>query len=300
MDTIDSMRAFLAVADEGNFTKAANKLGQTVNMVSKKVAALEARLAVQLLNRTTRHVSPTETGRSYAEECRRLLEDFDAVERSATRTHTSPKGHLKIAAPTNFGERFVAPAAARFLSEYPDITAEVCLADRFVDIVAEGFDVALRIGTLEDSSVIAKKLAATDLHICASPEYLAKHGTPSNPADLSAHSCVIDTNVRTGEQWPFEIDGKSSFVKISGRLKVNSAEAARAATLNGAGISICPAYIVKEDIGAGKLVRLFGAMPAPNMGIYALYPHNRHLAAKVCSFVRFLQQHFKEEFQKTF
>jgi len=292
MDTIDNMRAFLAVAETGNFTRAAEKLDQSTNMVSKKVAALEARLAVRLFNRTTRHVSLTETGRSYAEDCRRLIEDFDTVERTAMQAHTSPAGHLKISAAVTFGERHVSPATARFLQAYPDITAEVCLADRFVDIVAEGFDVAIRIGKLDDSSVIAKRLGVTDLLVCSTPEYLAEHGNPEKPEDLNKHACVIDTNLRTGDQWRFGNGPAERYIKVAGRLKVNGAEAARTAVLAGAGIAYCPHYAVADDLKAGRIVRLFEKEEATQIGIYALYPHNRHLATKVCSYIRFLTDWF--------
>lgn len=295
MDTIENMRAFLAVAETGSFTKAAQVLGQSTNMVSKRVAALEARLALRLFNRTTRHVGLTETGQSYADDCRRLIEDFDAVERTAMQAHTSPQGHLRIAAPISFGELFVSPATADFLAEFPDITADVSLEDRFVDIVAEGYDIAIRIGKLENSSVVAKRLASTDLYFCAAPAYLKKRGTPKHPEDITAHECIIDTNVRTGEQWLFGAGEGERLIKISGRLKVNGAAAVRAALLTGAGIALSPSYVVEEDIQKGDLVRLFADEPAQRVGIYAMYPHNRHLAAKVCSYVRHLQAYFRKQ-----
>lgn len=292
MDTITAMRTFAAVASAGSFTGGANRLGLATNLASKYVGQLEARLGLRLLNRTTRRVSLTEAGRAYLERCVPLLEEFDALEAAVQDRQARPSGKLIIAAPVTFGEKYLAPAFADFLDVEPGISIDLRLSDRFVNLVDDGFDFAIRIAELEDSSLIAKRLAPARIVACASPDYLRQAGTPQHPLDLAAHACVIDTNFRAGAVWPFLVSGERITVKVSGRFSVNGADAVRSLALRNAGIALCPTYVVGKDINAARLVPVLSGFEAFKLGIFAVYPHNRHLAAKVRAAIDFLTERF--------
>ncbi|MDX2266170.1 MAG: LysR family transcriptional regulator [Hyphomicrobiales bacterium] len=292
MDTLTAMRAFTAVAAAGSFTAGAEKLGLATNLASKYVGQLETRLGVRLLNRTTRRVSLTEAGRAYLERCTGLLEEFDTLEAAVQDRQARPSGTLTMAAPVTFGEKYLAPALADFMEAEPGVSIDLRLSDRFVNLVDEGFDLAIRIAELQDSSLIAKRLAPARIVACASLDYLRRAGAPQHPAELAAHACIIDTNFRAGPVWPFLVEGERITVKVSGRFAVNSGEAIRALVLRGAGVALCPAYIVGEDIKAGRLVPILASFEAFALGVYAVYPHNRHLAAKVRAAIDFLARRF--------
>jgi len=298
MDTITGMRTFCAVASEESFIKAAKRLGFSAALTSKYVGQLEERLGVRLLNRTTRSLGLTENGAAYYKRCLLLLEEFDELEAGVQDLQRKPAGQLLVSAPITIGEAFLSKALVVFFDKYPDISIDLRLSNRFVNIVEEGFDVAIRMGSLKDSGLIAKKLAATEIVLCATPQFLEQNPALDHPNDLTAHSCIIDTNFVGGNHWPFIIDGKKAIVRVSGRAKANSATVTRTLLLENLGIALIPGHVVAEDIKAGRLVRLledfnaFKPSRPDNLGLYAIYPHSRHLATKVRVFVDFLAQYF--------
>jgi DNA-binding transcriptional LysR family regulator len=292
MDTITGMRTFCAVASEESFVNAAKRLGISAALTSKYVGQLEERLGVRLLNRTTRSLAMTETGRAYYKRCLQVIEDFDELEATVQDFRVSPKGHLLISAPRLLGETRLTGAVSEFLERFTDITVEMRLSDRFVNIVEEGFDLAIRAGSLKDSSLIARKLAPAQIIFCASPGYLERHGTPTHPDDLANHNCIVDGNFEERAMWPFIVDGKKTSVAVRGRFSANSANATRQMALKHFGIMVCPDHVVARDIASGTLIPLLEEFSAFDRGIYALYPHNRHLAAKVRVFVDFLVTYF--------
>lgn len=292
MDTLIGMRTYAAVVATGSFTAAADRLGISKALTSKYVGQLEDRLGVRLLNRTTRKLNVTEVGQVYYQRCGQLLEDFEELEAAIKDQQSAPQGNLVVAAPATFGGKQLTQAVADYLDEQPGVSVELVLADRFVNIVEEGFDLAVRIGKLPDSSLIARRLAPVRVVACASPDYLSRHGTPSHPNELKSHVCVIDTNIPPPGHWPFEEAGQSFSVKVNGRFRANSASSVRDILLADHGIGLCPSYIADKDIRAGRLKILLQEYEAFEFGIYAVYPHNRHLAAKVRTFINFLVQRF--------
>lgn len=292
MDTIEGMRTFASVVSAGSFTGAADRLDMSSALVSKYIGQLEERLSVRLLNRTTRSLSLTDVGRVYHERCVQLLEEFDELEDAVQDTQTEPKGKLVVSAPTTFGESYLTPAAAEFLKEHPGIRLDLHLSDRFVGLADEGFDLAIRIGELPDSALIARRLAPARVVACATPGYLKRKGTPRHPAELVRHDCIMDTNYHTGPQWPFAIDGKRITIKVNGRFLVNSARATRVMALTGAGIGLCPLFAVGDAVKTGQLRIVLDEFEAFDLGIYAVYLQSRHLAANVRVFVDFLIKHF--------
>ena len=294
MDRFDEINAFAAVADARSFTQGARRLGISSAQVSKLVARLENRLGARLLNRTTRDVSLTDTGRAYLERARVLLEDFDALETSV-RDETGPKGLLRISAPMSFGASQLTPALLDFASAYPEVSLDVSSTDRMINLVEEGFDVAVRIGQLSDSSLIARKLAAVRLVTCAAPEYLQRAGIPLTPQDLSAHEAIIDTNAREPNVWTFGPPNDLIHVRVHGRLRFSGADACVTAGRRSLGVTRSPAFAAAQDLREGRLVPLLCAFEPGQMHVHAVYPHGRHLAAKVRAFVDFLAKRYAGE-----
>jgi DNA-binding transcriptional LysR family regulator len=293
MDILTGMRTYAAVVSTGSFTGAAERLGISRALTSKYVGQLEDHLGVRLLNRTTRQLNVTEVGQAYFERCRQIVDEIDELESAVSDQQTAPRGRLLIAAPTTFGEMFLAQAVARYLGEYPEVSIELVLADRFVNLVDEGFDLAVRIGNLKDSSLIARRLASCRIVVCASPEYLQRAGSPTKPDDLERHCCIYDTNQGSGNSWPFRDDDHRFRVNVKGNLRVNGAVAVREAMLAGHGVGYSPAYAIGEELRTGKLEIVLENYESDELGIYAVYPHNRHLATKVRSFIDFLITQFK-------
>jgi DNA-binding transcriptional LysR family regulator len=294
MDRFDEINAFAAVADARSFTQGARRLGVSSAQVSKLVARLENRLGARLLNRTTRDVSLTDTGRAYLERAKGVLEDFEALEGSV-RDQSGPRGLLKISAPFSFGASQLTPALLDFAAAYPEVSLDVTATDRMVSLVEEGFDVAVRIGQLADSSVIARKLAAVRLVTCASPEYIARAGAPASPHDLAQHEAIIDTNARDPMVWTYGAASDQQEVRVHGRLRFGGADACVAAGRRGMGIVRTPAFAATEDLRAGRLVPLLCAWEPSVIYVHAVYPHARHLAAKVRVFVDFLADRYAGE-----
>jgi DNA-binding transcriptional LysR family regulator len=294
MDRVDEITAFTAVADARSFTQGARRLGVSSAQASKLVARLENRLGARLLNRTTRDVSLTDTGRAYLERARALLEDFETLENSV-RDQAGPKGLLKISAPVSFGARELTPALLDFAIAYPEVALDVTATDRMVNLVEEGFDVAVRIGRLADSSLIARRLAPVRMVTLASPDYLQGAGTPFAPEELARHEAIIDTNAADPFLWRFRSDNGEHDVRVHGRLRFAGAEACVQAARLGLGVLRTPAFAASEDLRAGRLVPLLCAYAPEVIHVHAVYPHGRHLAAKVRVFVDFLAQRYAGE-----
>ncbi len=287
MDTLDLMRTYLAVVETDGFTRAGRKLSKSKALVSKHISELEARLGARLLNRTTRSVGVTEIGRAYYERARQLVADLDNLEQAIQSESGSPRGLLKITAPQTLGEMTVMDMVTAFRGAYPAVELDVLLADRMVDLVAEGFDIALRVSEMADSSLIARKLCDMRMPLCASPAYLQAHGRPAKPENLVDHACVIDTNIRWRENWRFERNGKQLIVRVRPTFSVNSASAIRDALIGGIGIGFCPEFAVADALRTGKLVALFDDMLPTSFGVSLVYPHRLHLSAKVRAFIDF-------------
>lgn len=290
MDQLGCMRAFADVVECGGFSRAAERRGTSKALVSKQVAQLESALGIRLLHRTTRRVSPTTSGQAYYERCRLLLQEFDELDASIRSTHTTPSGLLRVNAPTSFAELHLMPVVARFSERYPDITLEMSLSDRFVDLVDEGIDVAIRIADLPDSSLVARRLSEISLQLCAAPDYLEHHGVPANPEELAHHRCVLDTNYAGGTHW--RIGAGEHTVAVTPALRVGSARAARELVLDGRGIGVLPSFVVADDIARGRLIELFPDLPKEHHGVFALYTHRKHLSAKVQFFIEALTEAF--------
>jgi DNA-binding transcriptional LysR family regulator len=294
MDRLTEMEAFVQVVDHGGFTDAARKLGLSKSAVSKHVSALEARLAVRLLNRTTRRVSPTEVGLAYYDRARSVLAEATEADSMVTAMQATPRGSLRVSAPINLGIKQTSPAVARFLSDYPEVDIHMVLDDRYVELLAEGFDVAIRIGTLADSSLKAKKLAMARSIVAASPAYLAEMGRPQTIDDLGQHRLLHYSHLSTGNFWRLRApSGEERQIRVGGRLTVNNGEALLKAAEAGLGISQIPSFMIGDAVAAGRLVELLGDRPADPLGIFAVYPEGRFIQPKLRAFVDFMAEHFR-------
>jgi DNA-binding transcriptional LysR family regulator len=293
MDRFAALQAFVAVAEVKSFSEAARRLRLAKSAVSRQVGALEADLGVRLFHRTTRSLSLTEAGRGYFERAERILADLDEADLAVSHLQAAPRGRLRVSAPMSFGFLHLAPALSDFLARYADVTVDVAMNDRFVDLVDEGFDVALRIATLPDSSLIARRLAPARRVICASPKYLAARGAPQSPDDLRAHDCLFNSNLPSARDWRFVAsDGSAWPVTVNGRLSANSGDALRIAALHGLGLANLPTFLVGADLKAGTLATVLDAFVAQDLSISAVYPHSRHLSPTVRAFVDFLADRF--------
>ncbi|MGR3502449.1 LysR substrate-binding domain-containing protein [Pseudaestuariivita sp.] len=294
MDTIDGMRTFVAAVETGSFTAASDRLGISKKLVSKYVGQLEDRLRTKLLHRTTRQLGLTETGERYYAQCTRVLEQFDALEAGIKGGRAEMSGELRVSAPASFGALYVQPLLMEFQAQHPNISVNTQLSDRYVDMAEEGFDLAIRIGTLSDTSMIARRLATTELWAVAAPDYLAASGTPSHPRDLKGHACVRDTNLRSGSGWPFVIDGVSRRVAVQSTFAVNSATASRDLAIAGKGLALCPDYAVAQDISAGRLARVLADFASLRLDIHAVYLDARYMPPRVRAFIDHLSARFSE------
>jgi DNA-binding transcriptional LysR family regulator len=292
MDNLTGMMVFAQVVQAGSFSKAAENMGMSKSSVSKKVTYLEDRLGVRLLNRTTRKLSLTEVGHVFYERCERIMSEAEEAELAVTRLQDEPRGHLKISAPVSFGVKHLGRPLAVFLAKYNDLSVDVQLNDRYVDIVDEGFDLAIRIGRLPDSSLIAKKIGVSRLVVCASPEYWQKNAKPNHPRELEDMNCLIYTLSRNAGGWPYQENGTTQLVKIDGDVKANNGDIIRDMAINGSGVAVSPAFIVGQELANGKLQAVLEEYEVEPINIYAVYPHNRHLSAKVRLFVDFLKDWF--------
>lgn len=294
MDRLSEMEAFVSVVDQGGFTDAARKLGMSKSAVSKHVSALEARLGARLLNRTTRRVNPTEIGLAYYDRATVVLSGAVEADEMVNAMQTAPRGALRVSTPVNFGISQVSGLVGEFLKEYPEVSVNMVLEDRFVELVAEGFDVAIRIGTLEDSSLRARKLAETSAHLVASPDYLRSAGAPETIDDLSDHTLLHYSNFSTGNFWRLKSKkGGERHVRVGGRLTANNGDSLRRAAESGLGIALLPSFLLGDSVQNGRLVRILPDMELDLLGIYAVYPPGRYTQPKLRAFIDFLAERLK-------
>jgi DNA-binding transcriptional LysR family regulator len=293
MDRMASMAVFTKVVGTGSFSAAAREMKLSQASVTKQIQELEGWLGARLLNRTTRRLSLTEAGDGFYERCMRILDAVEEARSAAGALQTVPRGRLRINAPVSFGLLHLAPVVTEFLKLYPEVSVEMLVNDRVVDLLEGKFDVGVRIGRLRDSSLIARRIAPIRLAVCAAPEYLARHGVPRTPDDLASHNCLEYTYFESRGEWRLlDPAGKEIVVPVSGQYLANNADVLRCTAIAGGGIILVPTFLVGEDLRSGRLTRLLPDYPPPEQALYALYPPGRHLSAKVRSFVDCLVAHF--------
>ena len=286
------IRAFVQVFDAGGFSAAARSHGRSKALLSKYVTDLEDYLGVRLMNRTTRKLSLTEAGEAYYREASSLLQQLDDLDATITDQTAEPRGLLRVSAPRNFGESTLAPAIFEYLKKYPKVTLDLRLEDRYVDLVDEGIDVALRISTLADSSLIARKIADMHVVVGASPALLKTVGAPQHPDDLRHLPCIIDVNLQGQSNWRFIENDKTISVPVNGPLRVNSPLAARKAAAMGLGFVVLPSYLADPLVASGELVPVLPGFLPTGQTLQAVYPHRRHLAGKVRALIDHLVDWF--------
>ncbi|MCF4166153.1 LysR family transcriptional regulator [Zavarzinia compransoris] len=291
MDRLAAMAVFRRVVELGSFAGAARDLNMSNAATSKQIAALEAHLGAQLLHRTTRRLSLTETGRAVYERGVRLLDDLADLEQAVGTMEAKPRGTLRVNAPLSFGLAALGPMLPHFMDSYPDITVDLVMSDRLVDLVEEGFDVGIRIRTdLGDTSMIGRRIGGVKPVVCASPDYLARHGTPRVPEDLMDHECLHYTLSATGDEWHFfDASGNEKRIRVSGRLSANNGDVLRNAAVAGLGIWRTPDFLAEGEVAAGRLVPIdLGGYRLSDHSIFVIYPPARHLSPKVRAFVDFM------------
>jgi DNA-binding transcriptional LysR family regulator len=296
MDKFAAISAFTAVVEESGFAAAARTLGTSRSQVNKAVINLEDDLGVQLLQRTTRRVSPTPSGQAFYEKCRAILDDLSEAERSLKDTSDRPAGTLKINAPLSFGVTHFGPALIDFMKHYPEITTELELSDRFVDPVEDGYDITVRIGASDPiPSLIDHEIVEMKRVLCAAPSFLKQHGAPQEPDDLTNLPCLHYGNLATGNSWPLIRGETQKSVRISGTLCSNNGDILCRGAVAGLGIALLPTFIVGRELQAGRLVTLLPEWKPTTLQLCLLYPPNRHLAARVRLLVEFIYERFGGE-----
>lgn len=288
---LEGIRVFVRVAELGSFRRAADALGVPRSTVSRRVAALEATLGARLLQRTTRTVSLTDAGAAYLLTCRPALATLESASRGVTNDPASPRGTLRLTTAVTFGERFLAPLLAEYLRACPQVAVEVLLADRYVDLVQEGFDVAIRAGTLADSSLVAREVARARVGCFASPAYLRARGTPKRPRDLAAHDAVAHPSMTPGGRWAFVVDGRRVAVAVKPRVTANGMPLALELCRAGLGVARLPAPFAAEALADGSLVEVLGRHALPPAAMHVVFPSARHLPARVRAFIDLAVQH---------
>ncbi|CAN5530405.1 LysR family transcriptional regulator [soil metagenome] len=292
MDKLTSLRAFVKVVELGSFSEAGRQMRLSRSAISKYVGDLEQDLGVQLLNRTTRHASATENGQAYFERALGVLADLDAADQAAAQAQATPRGLLRVNAPMSFGTLQLGPAIADFMEVNPELQIHLVLSDDKVDPTQGGFDVTLRIADLESSSLIARKIVAIERVICAAPDYLAAHGTPTTPAELRTHALLTYGFLLTGNQWKLNGKDGDHWIQPRWTLCANNAEVLRDAAIAGRGVALLPTFIAGDALRAGTLQAFLANYKAPPLSLYAVYPPTRHLAVKVRLFIDFLVARF--------
>ncbi|MDA0148894.1 LysR family transcriptional regulator [Vibrio sp. LaRot3] len=290
MASWEGVTEFVSVAETMSFTAAAKRLDTSVAQVSRRVSALEERLAVKLLNRTTRKVTLSEAGQLYFQQCKALVEGLEQAELAVTQMQAEPKGKLKITAPVTYGEMHIAPLLNQFLLKYPKLDLELSLTNQTVDLIETGCDVAIRLGRLRDSTLIAKKLSSRQLFVCASEHYLSRFGVPHTLSEISHHQCLVGSV----DYWHFREQGKERSIRVSGRIRCNSGYALLDAAKQGLGLIQLPDYYVQQAMQQGELVEVLADYRDEREGIWALYPQNRNLSPKVRLLIDFLAEKLSE------
>jgi DNA-binding transcriptional LysR family regulator len=286
MDKFTCMQALARVVETGSFAEAARRMGVSAPMVTKYIGHLEQLLGSRLLNRSTHSLSLTDAGQAYYQRCVQLLEDVDEAEAAAGAQNASPRGSLRMSVSTDFGVAHLGPALVDYSRHHPEVKLEVSVSNHFVDLVEEGFDLAVRITHQLRTNLVARKLATSRLIACASPGYLSTHGTPQVPENLVHHNCLsFSDSLPSSEQWRFARDGRVSIVNAAGNLRASNNELLRLAALQDQGVLLQPSFNVSDDLRAGRLVPLLAGYDAGALGVYVVYPNRKFLAAKVRSFI---------------
>jgi DNA-binding transcriptional LysR family regulator len=293
IDNLSEMAVFARVVQSGGFSAAARDLNLTPSAVSKQIGRLEDRLGARLLNRTTRRQSLTEVGAAFYQRCSRILADVSEAEQSVVDLQGVPRGTLRVNLPVAFGRLRVMPLVPKFLAANPELRIELTFNDRIVDLVEEGVDLAIRVGELSESSLIARRLAPNRRVVCGAPGYFERAGTPERPADLIRHNCLVYIYRAARNTWRFQgPEGAEEVIQVTGTLESNDGESLRAAALAGLGVVLLPQWLIGEDICNGRLVQVMAGYHAPDNAVYAVYPPSRHLSPKVRGFVDLLARHF--------
>ncbi|MGI9238907.1 MAG: LysR family transcriptional regulator [Woeseiaceae bacterium] len=293
MDKFEDLQAFVAVVDAGSFTAASERLDSAKSAVSRRISALEERLGVQLLRRTTRVLNLTETGRGFYEHASRILADLEEAEAAVQQEHGELRGRIRLALPLSFGVRHMCKPIAAFSKLHPKVEFNLNLNDRRVDLIEEGADLALRIGRLQDSSLIARRLFDARAVVCASPHYLSVHGEPKTPADLQNHDCLVYSNLEEPNKWTYlDEAGEKRIVKVKPGLAASSGDFLTNAAAHGMGLVIQPTFIASESIRRGSLVPVLTNYDWPISPAYAVYPPTRHLSYRVRALIDFLAERF--------
>lgn len=287
VDTLTSMKVFVTVVEAGSFTSAADRSQLSRAMVSKYVASLEARLGTRLLQRTTRQLKLTESGAAYYEKCLPIIAAVQEAEEGTTELNTTARGTLRLTMPVSFGVLHMGPMISAYLKKYPEMKIDAQLTDRRVDLIEEGLDLAVRIGALAESGLIARKLAADSLVICAAPEYLKRHGVPQHPQDLIRHNCLLYAYSAPVDEWRLNGPHGPVSVKVAGSLRANNGDMVKLAALGGVGLVRQPSFLVGDELRSGRLVEVLPDYRDRDLGIFAVYPSRTHLSAKVRTFVDF-------------
>ena len=296
MDTIDGMKTVVAVFETGSFTAASTRMGLSKALVSKYVAEVEASLGVRLFNRSTRRLAITEAGRAYYQQVLPLLDELAALADSMSGEQGSAKGLLRVSVPIAFGEMSLTPLVPKFLAQNPGLSLDLQLTDNMIDMLEEGIDVVIRIGSVDESNLVVRELNTFPLILCASPAYLKQHGSPQSAQALLEHNCIVDSNFRIGKQWPMRsANGKREVVNIRSNVSVNSPRAVKELAIASGGIGMIPKFIVVDALLDGSLVEVLPGQNILEFGMYALYPHRRYLAKKVRCFIDFLVENFAAE-----
>ena len=296
MNKFEELQTFVTVVDTGSISRAADRLSIAKSAVSRRVSDLEQRLGVQLFRRTTRQLNLTDSGQSFYERVSQILEDLKEAEQAICQEHTSLSGRLKIAAPLTFGLLHLSPAITDFNKQHPDIHFDVDFNDRQIDLMEEGFDMAIRIANLADSSLIARRISPINSTLCASPDYLKIHGRPDKPEDLVEHRCLVYSNITNFNHWYFQTpDGQAINIKIPIALTSNNGDFLKAAATAGQGIILVPNFITYDSLKNGELVPLLQQYKTSSLNAYAIYPQTRQLSYRVRAFVDFLVKRFAGE-----
>lgn len=293
MDTLDGMKTIVAVVETGSFTAASERLGISKALASKYVGEVEARLGVRLFNRSTRRLALTEEGQRYYDQALPLLEGFSALVDQVTGEQTAPRGLLRVSVPVTFGEMKLSPLIPKFLALNPEMQIDLQMSDRMIDMLEEGIDVVIRIGGVDDSSLVAKSIATLPLVLCASPAYLDEFGRPTTASEVVHHNCIIDSNFRIGKHWPMvSPEGQTSSIEVSSRVAANSPRAVKEIAIANGGIGMIPRFIVEGELRQGTLEEVLPGYTTLEFGLFAIYPHRRYLSKKVRSFIDFLVTEF--------
>ncbi|MEP0518807.1 MAG: LysR family transcriptional regulator [Hyphomicrobiales bacterium] len=295
MDTLTRMRTFIAVVDHDGFSAAGRSLGRSKALVSKYVSELEDELGVRLLNRTTRKLSLTEIGHSYFHEAQTIIHQVDMLQETVQDKSGKPRGLLRVSAPRSLADSSLMETIMGFADSEPDVSMELVLEDRFVDLIQEAFDVAIRITALEDSSLIARRLGSFKIVTCAAPEVIDEHGKVYEPGDLVERPCIIDSNLKTRQNWTFFDRGRRVTVPVKGRVETNSPQAVRLGALHGLGFARTLHMLVAEDIKSGRLIQVLDEYEADDIGIFVVYANRRHLSSKIRAFVDYMSGNYPKD-----